>query len=107
VEAYTPWQRRKRRAYLKFRAHFIDAGVQLLAMWGLALTYRRTAAWAWRLVWGRIEHSAHPPASRIPMCDPKGGPASHALPGTPTLIHAEPPVELTLLQLPVVQRKAA
>ena len=107
VEAYTPWQRLKRRAYLKLRAHFIDAGVQLLAMWGLALTYRRTAAWAWRLVWGRIEHSAHPPASRIPMRNPQGGPASHALPGTPTLSIVEPPVEVTVLELPITHKKAA
>jgi hypothetical protein len=89
-----------RRAYLKARAHFLDAGIQLFGMGGLALTYRRTLVWAWRLVRGQIEHSARAPASALPMRSPSGGVASHALPGTPLPGTQSQPTLLPVISLP-------
>jgi radical SAM superfamily enzyme YgiQ (UPF0313 family) len=83
VAKYTRWQQWKRTFYLKVRAHLTDAAIQLVGMAGLAQTYRRTLWWTWRLYRGRIEHCDQAPASTIPMRNPAGGPASHALPGTP------------------------
>lgn len=74
----------RRRIMRKLRAHLGDAGVQLFGMWGLMHTVRRTLAWTARLMRGRIVRHTQVPASRIPMRGPDGGPASHALPGTPT-----------------------
>ena len=58
-------------------------GMQLIGIWGLAQTIRWTFGWALRLMRGHIKRHTRPPASRIPMRSPDGGPASHALPGTP------------------------
>jgi radical SAM superfamily enzyme YgiQ (UPF0313 family) len=71
------WIQRKMRAYLG------DAGLQVFGMWGLAHTIRRTFRWALHLRRGGIRRHTAPPTSRLPMRDPAGGPASHALPGTP------------------------
>lgn len=100
------WKRRLRRVRLLARAHFLDAGLQLLGMMALLLTYWRTLPWAWKLLVSRITPAAAPPRSRIPMRSAAGGCASHALPGTPT---APPPVELVSLQFPQAEpsRKAA
>lgn len=98
VGSLTARQKLFRRAYLKSRAHFMDAGIQLFGMGGLALTYRRTLVWAWRLLRGQIEHADRSPASRLPMRSPSGGAASHALPGTPTLQPPEP------VLLPIIER---
>lgn len=83
VARYSTFKRLRRKVYLKFRAHITDAGIQLLGMMGLIQTYRRTLGWAWKLFRGDIEHSTAAPVSRLPMRAPDGGPASHALPGTP------------------------
>ena len=101
VAHYTRWQKLKRRAYLKLRGHVIDAGIQMFGMGGLLMTYRRTAGWAFRLMRGNIVHSTEAPASRIPMRNPQGGSASHALPGTPILGlgETEPEMELTTLDV--------
>ncbi len=97
VAEYRRWQALKRRAWLTARAHLMDAVVQIVGMGGLLQTYRRTVIWAWRLFRGRIEHSTHAPASRIPMRNPRGGPASHALPGTP-VAGGQPGVLLPVLE---------
>lgn len=97
IQRYTRWQRLKRRAYLKLRAHVLDAGIQGLGMTGLFHTYRRTIGWAWRLFRGDIEHANAAPASRIPMRNPQGGAASHALPGTPLPATARPVVSLPVI----------
>ena len=68
----------------KSRLYFADAYMQLIGMWGLTQTIRRTLGWAFRLMRGRITRKTAAPASPIPMCHPDGGPASHALPGTAT-----------------------
>jgi hypothetical protein len=83
VRRYSRWKRFRRRMYLKARARLIDVGVQALGMYGLFHTYRRTLGWAWHLLRGRIQRCSAAPVSRIPMRNPEGGPASHALPGTP------------------------
>ena len=65
------------------QAHLGDAALQLVGMIGLVPTLHRTLGWTFRLMHGRIERSTVPPRSEIPMRAPDGGPASHALPGTP------------------------
>lgn len=93
LRGLTTWQRFWRRAYLGTRAHLVDAAIQGIGMIGLFHTYRRTGVWAWRLLTRKIERYSTAPVSRIPMRGAGGQPASHALPGTPTL-------ELTPLVLP-------
>jgi len=68
----------------KSRLYLADAGMQVLGMWGLTQTVRRTFGWALRLMCGKIQRKTDIPASRIPMRGANGGTASHALPGTPT-----------------------
>jgi radical SAM superfamily enzyme YgiQ (UPF0313 family) len=79
---WSPFRRRRRRWYLTARAHLVDAGVQLLGMAGLLRTYRHTLVWAWRLAFGKIKRATQAPCSPLPMRNPQGGPANHALPGT-------------------------
>ena len=67
--------------------YLLDPIVQFLGMWGLTKTIRRTLGWALRLRRGDIKRHTQVPASRIPMRSIDGGPASHALPGTPTPQH--------------------
>ncbi len=74
----------RRRILRKMKAHLGDSAVQLFGMLGLAHTIRYTFAWALRLMRGNIKRHTQVPASRIPMRSVDGGPASHALPGTPT-----------------------
>ena len=82
VAQYSPWKKFKRWVYIKARAQFTDAAMQALGMAGLLRTYRRTLKWTWQLMNGEIKRCDRPPASTIPMRDPTGHPASHALPGT-------------------------
>ena len=72
-----------RRASRKARAHLADAAVQAFGMWGLLYTFRGTLGWCWHLMRGKIKRHGQAPTSRIPMRSVDGGPASHALPGTP------------------------
>ncbi len=67
----------------KTRLYLADAAVQVLGMWGLTQTVRRTMGWALRLMRGNIRRQSHTPFSRIPMRSARGEAASHALPGTP------------------------
>jgi radical SAM superfamily enzyme YgiQ (UPF0313 family) len=67
----------------KSRLYLADAGMQILGMWGLTQTIRRTIGWAFRLTRGQVVRRTEPPFSRIPMRSAQGGVASHALPGTP------------------------
>ena len=68
----------------KSKVFLADAGLQLLGMWGLAQTTRRTLGWALRLMLGRIRRSTRAPAGPIPMRSAAGGPASYALPAAPS-----------------------
>src|SRR5438105_7134165 len=55
------------------------AGMQLVGMLGLLHTVRRTAGWALRLMFGRIERLTHAPVSPVPMRGvDESVPASHA-----------------------------
>ncbi len=67
----------------KSKLYLADALMQLAGMRGVTQTIRRTIGWAFRLMRGRIERNTTVPASMIPMRSPDGGPAAHALPGTP------------------------
>jgi radical SAM superfamily enzyme YgiQ (UPF0313 family) len=67
----------------KSRLYLSDAGMQLVGMWGLSKTIRRTLGWALRLMFGEIKRKSEVPASRIPMRSANGAASSHALPGTP------------------------
>ncbi len=84
IQRYSRYKRIRRWIYRKLRAHLTDAGAQLYGMCGLFLTYRRTLGWAWHLLRGNIQRHTEAPASPIPMRSPDGGPASHAIPGTPS-----------------------
>ena len=63
--------------------YLADAIMQLVGMWGLTQTIRRTFGWAVRLMRGPIVRRSDAPSSPIPMRSMHGGPADHALPGTP------------------------
>jgi radical SAM superfamily enzyme YgiQ (UPF0313 family) len=67
----------------KSRLYLADAGMQVIGMWGLAQTVRRTLGWAFRLMRGDIRRKTNYPVSRIPMRAVDNGTASHAPPGTP------------------------
>ena len=67
----------------KSRMYGLDAGVQVVGMCGLIKTIRRTLGWGFRLMCGKIQRHTKVPTSPIPMRSVDGGPASHALPGTP------------------------
>ncbi len=73
----------RRRVLRKIKAHLADAVLQLVRTWGLLQTIRRTLVWIVRLKRGKIQRYSRVPASEIPMRSVDGGPASHALPGTP------------------------
>lgn len=54
------------------------AGMQIVGMLGVIQTARRTAGWAVRLMFGRIERLTHPPMSAVPMRSVDGAAPSHA-----------------------------
>ncbi|RJP42028.1 MAG: radical SAM protein [Phycisphaerales bacterium] len=73
------------------RLYLADAVWQVLGMWGLALTVRRTLGWAARLRFGRIRRLNAPPVSALPMRGPApASVADHALPGTPATPRSAP-----------------
>ena len=82
-----------RRIQRRFVAHVGDAVGQIYGMWGGLHTFRRTFVWMLRLLFCKIQRHTDPPASQVPMRDPSGSPASHALPGTP--VASCDPVELS------------
>ncbi len=51
----------------KTRVGLKPAGMQIVGMLGLIQSIRRTAGWALRLMFGRIERLNRPPVSRIPV----------------------------------------
>lgn len=67
----------------KSHLYLADAGMQFIGMWGLTHTIRRTIGWALRLRTERVHRRTGVPISPLPMRDPAGEPAAHALPGTP------------------------
>ena len=97
--AKLPWRKRAMR-WLKRKAktQLLDAAIQCVGMAGLFHTYRHTIGWMLKLVTGRIERAAAPPISRLPMRDPAGGPAAHALPGTATQVQSTRTVDLISIE---------
>jgi radical SAM superfamily enzyme YgiQ (UPF0313 family) len=81
VEKYSRVKKMRRKVYLKTRSHLFDAGMQIFGMAGLIPTARRTLGWAWRLFGAKVERHDTPPLSKIPMRNPQGERAAHALPG--------------------------
>jgi len=73
----------RRRLGRKVRVHLADAAVQAFGIWGMGRTCRRMLRWNFGLFRGRIERARQTPISSIPMRSVDGGPASHAIPGTP------------------------
>ncbi len=67
----------------KSRLYLADAGMQLIGMWGVSQTIRRTLGWMLRLRRGGIVRKTATPHSRVPMRGVAGSGADHALPGTP------------------------
>lgn len=59
------------------KLYLADAGMQVIGMWGLMKTVRRTFGWALRLLRGNIKLRTSVPASSIPMRSANGEPASH------------------------------
>ena len=97
IQQYSRGKKLRRWFYLKLRVHLVDAGLQLLGMCGLFHTYRRTQGWAWSLFRGNIQRRTEAPTSRIPMRSADGGPASHAIPGTPLSTGRQIQVRLEVL----------
>jgi len=83
-EAQPRRKRLARRLKRKLRAHLGDAVVQAFGTWGVLLTLRRTLGWTYHMMRGDVRRHTRAPTSAIPMRSADGGPASHALPGTPT-----------------------
>jgi radical SAM superfamily enzyme YgiQ (UPF0313 family) len=54
------------------------AGMQVVGMLGLIQTIRRTATWAVRLMFGKIDRLSHSPQSPLPMRSVEGETACHA-----------------------------
>lgn len=67
----------------KTRLYLMDSGMQVIGMWGGAMTALRTSGWLLRLMTGKIERKSAPPNTKLPFRAPDGTTASHALPGTP------------------------
>lgn len=66
----------------KTRLYLADALMQVLGMWGLTQTIRKTFGWVLRLRFGSIRRRSAPPMNTIPMRAVDGSPASHVLPGS-------------------------
>ncbi len=66
----------------KSRLYLADAGAQLLGMWGLLKTIRRTIGWVFLLMRGNIVRQNTPPTNLILMRGANGDSASHALPSS-------------------------
>ncbi len=51
----------------KTKVFLADPGMQIMGMWGLTQTIRRTLGWAMRLMFGKIRRSTRAPASPLPI----------------------------------------
>lgn len=57
--------------------YLIDAGVQLIGLWGLVHTLPRMLGWTLRLMMGRIERWSRPPETHLRLTGIDGALASH------------------------------
>jgi radical SAM superfamily enzyme YgiQ (UPF0313 family) len=76
---YNPLRFLKAFVFPKSRLYLADALGQLHGMCGLVRTFWRTIPWAWHLWRGKIVRTTKPPMSPVPLRNPAGGRASHAL----------------------------
>jgi len=67
---YNPLRLAKAVVFPKSRLYLVDALAQLLGMWGLVRTIRRTVPWMLRLLGGRIVRCARAPSSPVPVVPP-------------------------------------
>jgi radical SAM superfamily enzyme YgiQ (UPF0313 family) len=74
----------------KTKLYLADATWQVLGMWGLLQTVRRTFGWVLRLRFGKIRRKVAPPMNQVPMRAVDGSRASHALPVSVRPVSAEP-----------------
>jgi len=74
----------------KTKLYLADAIWQVLGMWGLAQTVRKTFGWTFRLRFGKIRRRVTPPMNEIPMRDVDGSRARHALPNSTSFAGEEP-----------------
>lgn len=77
---YNPLRFLKALVKPRSKLYLADAGMQLIGMWGLTQTIRRTLGWAVNLMRGPIRRCSQVPASRIPMRSVGGQKACHDLP---------------------------
>jgi radical SAM superfamily enzyme YgiQ (UPF0313 family) len=96
---YNPVQFMIALARPKSRLYLADAGMQIIGMWGLVQTVRRTLGWAVRLMRGNIRRKTSYPVSRIPMRAVDNAAASHAPPGTPQADFVQLKVNSTAMSL--------
>jgi len=64
---YNPLRFLKAIVFPKSRLYLADAAAQILGMWGLTQTIRRTVPWLLRLWRGRIVRFAEPPSCPVPI----------------------------------------
>lgn len=81
------------------RLYFAEAYMQVIGMWGLSQTVRRTLGWVVRLMRGNIRRKTGIPVSRIPMRAVDNAAASHAPPGTPRADFVQLNVKSTAVSL--------
>jgi len=83
---YNPLRFLKAIVFPKSRLYLADLLCQVLGMFGLLHTFRRTVPWIWHLWRGPIVRCTKPPVSRVPIRSPDMTRASHAL-----LAQGDPP----------------
>ncbi len=79
------------------KLYLADAGMQVIGMWGAALTVRRTLGWAFRLMRGGIRRKTAPPKSAIPIRELPLSPEQ----GRVEFVTINPPSPASLGRLPI------
>ncbi len=77
---YNPLRLAKALVRPESRLYGVDAIMQVIGMWGLTQTIRRTLGWAWRLKRGPIERCTAAPGTRLTIRSVSGGPPDHLPP---------------------------
>jgi len=84
----------------KSKLYLADAIWQVLGMWGLAQTTRKTMGWVMRLRFGKIKRKSAPPTNEIPMCSADGTPAGHEIPAVVPLRIDSKPARRPMAEVP-------
>ncbi|MCG3179301.1 MAG: hypothetical protein BIFFINMI_01635 [Phycisphaerae bacterium] len=82
---YNPLRAMQALVWPKSKLYLADFTMQIIGMWGVSQTIRRTFGWMTRLMRGQryITRKSKPPVGTIPMRSVQGDLAAHALPGAP------------------------